>query len=1147
MGLACGPQALAQVELNGQAGPVETAPPKPAVTSLSEKFGVQIVAPPGELRLDAANNQAFIAEDVANPPPCKAIRYAVGRDVPPNPAAGTWFAVDAQHGGGFVWVCDVTSPGAFGLRLHLSQMNLAAGTQLVVYDPANPAGFVDGPYEGRGVHDSGEMWTLTIFNQTARVEVYVPPLPLKLAGAGNPNPPNSPGVVIDRLQHAYRDFNQVFVAREGNCYNDVTCFPAWANTSHASAGIGIIGNNSLYCSGTMLNAQNGDLSPYFLTANHCLSTGATAQNSEIFWLFQTSVCNGAPPALASVAQSNVCTLLSTSSNSDYTLLMVEGTIPRNQLFWAGWTSAVIGDGTLIAGVHHPGGAYKRISFGNKSSAITCGNVNHIRSDWYTVNGNLSVTEPGSSGSGLFLQSNQQLIGQLHCGPSACGNAAPNQHDDYGAFAVTYGSISAFLTGGSDDGFEPNDSCGAAHALGSGSYPNLIVKSTSEDWYAVSVPGGGGTLNVQLSFTHAFGDIDLELYGTCGGSLLASSAGTSNTESITYVNNGATATFYVRVFLFSDTRNTYSMNIAAVPPVPPNDACANAVDIGAGTYSGTTIGASNDGPATCGAASTASPDVWYRYTAPCNGTLKIDTCGSPYDTAVSVHSGCPGTIGNQIACNDDCVTAAFGCNGTTQSCLTIAASSGTAYLIRVSGFNGNSGAYTLHVVLDAGLPNDACASATVIGTGSFSGTTCGATNDGSASCGFSAATPDVWYSFTPTCNASLNLDTCGSGFDTVLSVHSGCPATTINELACNDDCIGGGCFGTVQSCLSLPVTAGNTYRIRVAGYNGAIGAFTLNVALAPPVNDNCANATQIVPGTYTGGTCGATVDGSALCGASTTTNDVWYSVTPPTSGLARLDTCGSAYDTVVSVHTACPGTSGNQIGCDDDAPAFTACNGTLQSVLNVPVTAGNTYYIRVAGFSGSTGNYTLHYSLGAIANETCLNATPVTYATYPFDTTGATTDGPSESGCGFCCGDLQINQDIWFTITAPCARTITFDTLGSSFDTKIAVYAGCPVANDSAVVCNDDFGGGFQSQVTLSPTTGTMYYIRVGGYQAAAGMGVLHVRTCLPDFNCDGMVSVQDIFDFLNAWFAGNPRADINGGGLSVQDIFDFLNLWFAGC
>ena len=54
--------------------------------------------------------------------------------------------------------------------------------------------------------------------------------------------------------------------------------------------------------------------------------------------------------------------------------------------------------------------------------------------------------------------------------------------------------------------------------------------------------------------------------------------------------------------------------------------------------------------------------------------------------------------------------------------------------------------------------------------------------------------------------------------------------------------------------------------------------------------------------------------------------------------------------------------------------------------------------------------------------------------------------------------------------------------------------------------------------------------------------------CAADFNMTGGVTVNDIFDFLAAWFAGDPRADFNGlGGISVQDIFDFLSAWFAGC
>jgi len=53
---------------------------------------------------------------------------------------------------------------------------------------------------------------------------------------------------------------------------------------------------------------------------------------------------------------------------------------------------------------------------------------------------------------------------------------------------------------------------------------------------------------------------------------------------------------------------------------------------------------------------------------------------------------------------------------------------------------------------------------------------------------------------------------------------------------------------------------------------------------------------------------------------------------------------------------------------------------------------------------------------------------------------------------------------------------------------------------------------------------------------------------LADFDTSGAVTVQDIFDFLNAWFVGSINADINySGAVTVQDIFDFLNAWFAGC
>jgi len=74
----------------------------------------------------------------------------------------------------------------------------------------------------------------------------------------------------------------------------------------------------------------------------------------------------------------------------------------------------------------------------------------------------------------------------------------------------------------------------------------------------------------------------------------------------------------------------------------------------------------------------------------------------------------------------------------------------------------------------------------------------------------------------------------------------------------------------------------------------------------------------------------------------------------------------------------------------------------------------------------------------------------------------------------------------------------------------------------------------------------------GGFWPGAGF-------CIADFNQSGLVSVQDIFDFLSAWFAnctapsasGPCRfgsADVNASGaVGVQDIFDFLAHWFGGC
>lgn len=122
------------------------------------------------------------------------------------------------------------------------------------------------------------------------------------------------------------------------------------------------------------------------------------------------------------------------------------------------------------------------------------------------------------------------------------------------------------------------------------------------------------------------------------------------------------------------------------------------------------------------------------------------------------------------------------------------------------------------------PNDLCANATPVGPGDYDGSTAAATTDGSTTCGTSDTSPDLWYRYRPGSNGSATISTCTAGaYDSVISVHSGCPGTDANTLQCNDDSC------DIQSSVTLSVTANTDYYIRVGGWDGASGTFTLTVA------------------------------------------------------------------------------------------------------------------------------------------------------------------------------------------------------------------------------------------------------------------------------------------------------------------------------
>jgi len=455
---------------------------------------------------------------------------------------------------------------------------------------------------------------------------------------------------------------------------------------------------------------------------------------------------------------------------------------------------------------------------------------------------------------------------------------------------------------------------------------------------------------------------------------------------------------------------------------------------------------------------------------------------------------------------------------------------------------------------AAASNDDCANAMPITVGTVYGDSTIASVDGSATCGNSNSTQDIWYVFESPDTGTAYFDTCGSAIDTVISLHSGCPGTTANQISCSDD-HGGAAPCTDEprvSYLSLPMVTGQRVYIRVSGYNTFHGPFQLNVSMPPPPNDHCEDAVTITPGTVVGSTRQADTDGAATCGQSFFTPDVWYKFTTYADCTATLNTCGSAFDTVLSVHDSCPGSFDSQTACNDDAGSLGPCAGTYDSFASFTAPRA-TYLVRVSGFNGLTGDFSLNLEYTPPPYDACEHALPVALGTQAFSTYLCTTDGPTEANCSFCCNDLQIHKDMWFSFLPHVGGIYSFDTLGSGFDTKIALYDGCPTAANQAFACNDDYHGG-TSLVYALLSAGRPVTIRVGGYAGAGTLTTtLLAPVCETDINQDGNSDQGDV-DCLIAAIAGDQSCvqapffdlDFNQDGNADQSDIDALITTISG-
>ncbi|MDI7268846.1 MAG: hypothetical protein QME96_12715, partial [Myxococcota bacterium] len=374
-------------------------------------------------------------------------------------------------------------------------------------------------------------------------------------------------------------------------------------------------------------------------------------------------------------------------------------------------------------------------------------------------------------------------------------------------------------------------------------------------------------------------------------------------------------------------------------IPAPAACTPPAEICNGLDDDCVLGCDNGWPCCRGA------------TVPCTtvcGSIGSGTCTAT--CAVPTAAACtpPAEVCNGL--DDDCVGGAdngFPCIlNQTRPC-TVGTCTGTETCV---GPTCTWGACSF------GAPptNDTCGGSIpeISGGGTFTGTTCAAVNDYTASCGGAAASPDVVFRLTLGVRSFVVLDTVGSNYDAVLHLHSSvaCDGSSATEVTCDDNGAGG---TPGQARIMNAFDAGTYWVILDGAFAGSRGVYALNAFVTPaPANDTCAGAIDIsAGGSFNGSTSFAGDDHMPSCIGMPGGADVYYRFTLAAQSVVYLDTVdGRAWDTVLQVRsTTCTGTA---VGCNNND-----CS-TLRSRYYGVLAAGTYFVVVDAPNANERGEFTL---------------------------------------------------------------------------------------------------------------------------------------------------------------------------------------------
>ncbi len=355
--------------------------------------------------------------------------------------SGQW---ETLPNGDKIWRLRIECPGAYSINLLYDSFWLPEGAKLYLY--SEDRSMVVGAFTSQNNKEHGEFSTQPTKGDVTIVEYFEP------AGVSKPGE-----ISIWRIVHAYKDVFSWSVAKQalgfgdaGWCNNNINCPEGddWRNEQRAAAMI-LLGSGTRWCSGSLVNNVRQDLTPYFLTAEHCLSSPSTW---IIMFNYESPGCTNVDgPTWMTVSGT---TLRASNGFSDFALVELSEQPPDSyNVFYAGWNAFDTAADSCVA-IHHPSGDIKKISFNSDALTATSYLGTSIPGDnshWRVDNWEDGTTEPGSSGSPIY-DYEHRIVGQLHGGYASCESITSDWYGKVSQSWTTGSSASSRL----EDWLDPDN-------------------------------------------------------------------------------------------------------------------------------------------------------------------------------------------------------------------------------------------------------------------------------------------------------------------------------------------------------------------------------------------------------------------------------------------------------------------------------------------------------------------------------------------------------------------------------------------------------------------------------------------------------------------------------------------------------------------